>query len=134
MLMHSVRMGLIRHLERELAACGLGLNFSQFRVLKMLGAHEWMTQSELARSVEHDAGALTRMLDRLQEKGYVLRRPHAEDRRAVEVSLTEAGRALWSSMRAISLRINAYAVSDLSSQEQASLTDLLQRVRATVER
>ncbi|MGC3965730.1 MAG: MarR family transcriptional regulator [Rhodocyclaceae bacterium] len=71
--MHYVRMGLIRHLERDLGATGCELNFSQFRVLKTLARDESLTASELARRVEHDAGALTRMLDRLQDKGYVIR-------------------------------------------------------------
>ncbi|MFA9440229.1 MarR family winged helix-turn-helix transcriptional regulator [Uliginosibacterium sp. sgz301328] len=134
MLMHYVRMGLIRHLERDLGATGCDVNFSQFRVLKALAHSDGMNATELARRVEHDAGALTRMLDRLQEKGYVIRRPCEGDRRAVDVTLTEAGRVLWSSMNRVASELNAYAVSDLTEEEQKTLTGFLQRIRATVER
>ncbi|MGC3965729.1 MAG: hypothetical protein QM803_21075 [Rhodocyclaceae bacterium] len=52
----------------------------------------------------------------------------------MDVTLTEAGRALWSSMSRVASELNAYAVSDLTAEEQKTLTGFLQRIRATVER
>ena len=65
LLLHFVRQGLIRHLEQALAAQDLGLSFTQYRVLKMLTNVPHLGASELARRLEHDAGALTRLLDTL---------------------------------------------------------------------
>ena len=69
LLLHFVRQGLIRHLEQALAAQDLGLSFTQYRVLKMLTNVPHLGASELARRLEHDAGALTRLLDTLEPGG-----------------------------------------------------------------
>ena len=133
LLLHCVRLGLIRHLEHALEADGFGLNFTQFRALKYLSQCTSMTPSELARVLDHDAGALTRMLDRLQDKGYVRRKPRDDDRRIVDVALTEAGRTLWNAIRVTADRVGAFAVRDLEQAEREQLFALLTRVRQTLE-
>lgn len=133
LLVHCVRLGMIRHIEQALEESGFGINFSQFRTLKLLSEAESMTPSELARMLDHDAGALTRLLDRLQDKGYVRRKPRDDDRRVVDVSLSEAGRSLWNLIRATTDRVSAVALADLSPEEQAQLFALLSRVRQTLD-
>ena len=124
---------MIKHLEHALAEQDLGLNFTQYRVLKMLGNVPQISASELARRLEHDAGALTRLLDKMQERGFLRRHACAEDRRSVEISLTDAGRALSRPLRSISEQLTAYALSDLSDDEKVVLMTLLRRVRTTLE-
>src|SRR5512146_1593660 len=124
-LVHFVRLGLIRHLESELAASGLGVTFSQYRVLKLLAAEDSIKSSELARRLDHDPGALTRILDRFQEQGYVLRQPRQDDRRAVDVVLTEAGRKFFAPMRQLAVGLNEHALQELSPEEQQTLKSLL---------
>lgn len=134
LLMHFVRQGLIRHLEQALAEHDLGLTFTQYRVLKMLSGVPHLSASELARRMEHDAGAMTRLLDKMQERGFLHRHSCPEDRRSVEISLTDAGRALSRPLRAISDQLTEIAMSDLSDDEKVTLMSLLKRVRATLER
>lgn len=133
LLLHFLRQGLIKHLEHALADQDLGLNFTQYRVLKMLSNVPHISASELARRLEHDAGALTRLLDKMQERGFLRRHACAEDRRSVEISLTDAGRALSRPLRSISEQLTAYALSDLSDDEKVVLMTLLRRVRTTLE-
>ena len=52
------------------------------------------TAASLARDLNTDTGAMTRMLDRLEAKGLLLRTRSATDRRVVELTLTEQGREL----------------------------------------
>lgn len=134
LLLHFVRQGLIKHLEHALAAQDLGLSFTQYRVLKMLSSVPHISASELARRLEHDAGALTRLLDKMQERGFLHRHSCPEDRRSVEISLTDAGRALSRPLRAISEQLTEVALSDLSDSEKTTLMTLLRRVRATLEK
>ena len=129
LLLLSVRLSLIRRGERLLASGGHGINFTQFRVMRMLSQAQHMSATELARSVEHDGGALTRLLDRLQEKGYVARRPNASDRRGIEVFMTDAGRAVWDSMQACVQQVNAEVLEALDDDEQSQLFALLHRIR-----
>jgi len=132
-LLHLVRVGLIRHLELAFAEAGFELNFSQFRVLKTLSIRGPIISSELARCVDHDAGAMTRLLDRLVDKGYVTRRPREDDRRATDIDLSEAGRVLWTSIARIVEQVNARALRDLDAEEQAQIFALLRRVRASLD-
>ncbi|MFT3849016.1 MAG: MarR family transcriptional regulator [Propionivibrio sp.] len=133
LLLHFVRQGMIKHLEQALADQELGLNFTQYRVLKMLSGVPHLSASELARRLEHDAGALTRLLDKMQERGFLRRHSCPDDRRSVEISLTDAGRMLARPLRAISEQLTALAFSDLNDDEITTLMALLKRVRTTLE-
>jgi DNA-binding MarR family transcriptional regulator len=133
LLLHTIRLGLIRRAEQFLANKGFDFKFIQLRVLKQLSMHQSQSATELARAVEHDGGALTRVLDRLQESGYVVRRSSALDRRVIELSLTDEGRALWNSIQPWILQLNADALSALDGREQEQLFFLLHRVRARLE-
>ena len=129
LLLLSVRLSLIRRGERLLASSGYCINFTQFRVLRALSQAQHLSATELARSVEHDGGALTRLLDRLQEIGYVARRPNAKDRRGIEVFMTDAGRAVWDSMQACVQQVNLEVLEALNDDEQSQLFSLLHRIR-----
>lgn len=129
LLLLSIRLGLIRRGERILSRYGFDINFTQFRVMRALNMVESISATELARNVEHDGGALTRLLDRLQEKGYVARRPNPNDRRSVDVFLTPQGRAAWSSMQKCVMEINEEALAVLTEKEQRQLFDLMHRIR-----
>ena len=63
-------------------------------VLNMLDGESWRTQHDLARAVGIEGPTLTRHLDGLEAAGLVIRRRHPVDRRAIQVELTDSGRAL----------------------------------------
>lgn len=69
----------------------LGLTANQWRPLLLIRHKGIDTPAELARTMNVDTGAMTRMLDRLEAKGFVRRDRIAEDRRVVKVTLTDAG-------------------------------------------
>ena len=134
LLIRQVREGLMHQLERELTAIGVELNYSQYLVLKLLAKYGPQMPGDLSKCMEHNAGAMTRLLDRLEDKGYVRRQPHAEDRRALSIDLTEAGQALWKTINSCSERIQSTAVRDLAQPDREKLFDLLKRVRDTLEK
>lgn len=133
LLLHFVRQAMICQLERSLAQNDLGLNFTQFRVLKTLACVPCISALELAQRLGHDAGALTRLLNNLQKRGFLHRHPSLEDRRSVEISLSDAGRALARPLRTVSDEVTRFALSELSGAEQQTLMNLLKRVRKTLE-
>ena len=55
----------------------------QFAVLKHLAEGSARTAADLCRFLQYDTGAMTRILDRLEQKGLVRRERSREDRRAV---------------------------------------------------
>ena len=84
--------------------------------------------------LDHNAGAMTRLLDQLEDKGYVRRKPHAQDRRALTIELTPAGNELWRKMSQFIEHAQELALHDLKSTDRAKLFDLLKRVRDTLDK
>jgi DNA-binding MarR family transcriptional regulator len=69
-----------------------GLTNAQWVPLYKLHLGQGTTAAELARLCHMDAGAMTRTLDRLEAKGLLSRVRSCEDRRVVNLALTEEGR------------------------------------------
>ncbi|MEP7291564.1 MAG: MarR family transcriptional regulator [Chloroflexota bacterium] len=67
----------------------LGLTIIEWYILRGLYERDGQHASELARAVGRAATSFTPNLDKLQQKGYVERRPDPTDRRAVHIYLTD---------------------------------------------
>ncbi|HEY8486162.1 MAG TPA: MarR family transcriptional regulator [Limnochordales bacterium] len=78
---------------RTLADEGADITVSQLECLKYLQRHGACSAAELAEGLHMTPPAVTKLVDRLVRKGVVTRRENPDDRRSVEISLTEAGRA-----------------------------------------
>ena len=83
---------LVHELDRQLETAH-GLPLTQYEVLLHLeGAPEHrLRMSELARSVLLSQSGVTRLVDRLQQRGLVVREPCPEDRRVLYARLTPDG-------------------------------------------
>ena len=70
------------------------LTFSEYSVLRLLQRADSRsrTPSQLAEEIICTTGAMTKLIDRLQRKAFVQRKPDPGDRRAVLVEITRAGR------------------------------------------
>ncbi|MEV6848161.1 MarR family transcriptional regulator [Actinoplanes sp. NPDC051411] len=110
-------------------AGGHDLSVIQTRLLGVLRDRE-PTMRELGRFLGLDKSSISGLVDRAERRGLVRRTPSAEDRRAVRVSLTEAGRALGGQVALeFGSRIDAYVVG-LPTAEREELTRLATRVVA----
>lgn len=128
-LLGLVRSEILRAMEAELAERGSELRFVQFLILKRLASVGSMTAGELARAVDLDGGAMTRQLDQLEHKGYLRRCPHAQDRRALRIELTEAGKDLWQQhLKRCGQRVMNAAEAPLDPPERAQLRNYLERI------
>src|SRR5262245_45795884 len=78
-----------------------GLTHAQWVPLLKLHWGEASTVAELARECQLDAGAMTRLLDRLEAKGLLSRVRSSSDRRVVNLELTPEGRATASQIPAV---------------------------------
>ena len=97
--------------------------------LKLLHGHA-NTAADLARELMTDTGAITRTLDRLEEKGFVQRTRSHEDRRVVQVELTEKGMQLADRMTQIAVDALNHHLRGFSGDELAQFKDFLRRVIA----
>jgi len=78
----------------EPAFAAEGLTHAQWSVLVSLYFERGRTCAELARDQVHDKGAMTRIIDVMEQKGWVTRERAQDDRRHVILALTPEGEAL----------------------------------------
>jgi MarR family transcriptional regulator, organic hydroperoxide resistance regulator len=91
------------HRPRFLALAGeLGLSLVQLHALRLIEPEAEMPMSSLAGMLFCDASNVTGIVDRLERRGLIVRRPAAHDRRVKLLSLTDEGaavrRAAWRQM------------------------------------
>lgn len=128
LLFRQVRDAMWARMARELAGLGHDLTFSQYITLKKL-ADGTAGVTDLARAAEVNPGAMTRLLDKLEAKGLVARTADPDDRRALNIQLTEAGTVIWQDINKCGQRVREQAMAGMSEAERAQLTSLLEQVR-----
>ncbi len=113
--------------DRRVAS--LELTRSQWWVLTYVFRDQGLTQSELADNLEIGKVALGNLIDWLEAKGWVERRPDPNDRRINRVYLTEKAAPIMEDMRAPAQDLYDMIVSGLSKSQRETLVDLLLVVR-----
>lgn len=105
-----------------------GLTSAQWVPLLKLHMGAGPTVAELARDCQQDAGGMTRMLDRLEAKGLVRRVRSGEDRRVVNVELTDEGRAAAREIPAVLCGVQNAHMRGFTVEEWQTLKGMLQRI------
>jgi DNA-binding MarR family transcriptional regulator len=110
---------------------GHDLSFMQWIVL--VKVREGVgTASELCQIMWHDTGAATRLLDQLEERGYIERQRSTADRRVVQLQLTAAGRRKTTELTPLIVdRLNA-ALGGFSKTEFEQFMRLLKKLIASL--
>ena len=128
LLVRQIRDGMWSRMERELATTGHDLTFSQYVAIKKL-ADGIASVTDLARAAELNPGAMTRLLDKLEARGLVSRVADPNDRRALHIHLTDAGKAIWADVDQCGKRVREIALAGMDDAERAHFTGLLEQVR-----
>jgi MarR family transcriptional regulator for hemolysin len=110
----------------------LGLTRSQWWLLTSLYVNEGCTQSELADFMEIEKATVGRLLDRLEEKDWVERRPDEVDRRVKRVFLTERVQGLMRQLRRIAADLRRDALAGVDEVERDRLVDTLIRIKGNI--
>ena len=101
----------------------------QARALRVIAKDAPIRPGVLAERLRITPRSVTEVVDVLVERDLVTRSPDPDDRRAMTLGLTDAGRALVAEISAIrSAHTAAVFDAELSEQEQASLAYLLGRL------
>ncbi|MGV3722850.1 MAG: MarR family winged helix-turn-helix transcriptional regulator [Actinomycetota bacterium] len=107
------------------------LTAQQYNALRLLRtAHpEQLPTLVLASQLVSRAPDITRLIDRLHERGLVVRERKPEDRRTVYVGITEAGRALLDNLARSIQECHTRQLGHLTADELKILTRLLRKAR-----
>ncbi|TAL52332.1 MarR family transcriptional regulator [Pandoraea sp.] len=130
-LVARVRSLLMAQLTQETSR--FGLTSTQATMLYKLATGKCTTAADLSREYCIDASAVTRLLDRLEKHGLLIRERSREDRRTVILTLTAEGRAQAMRMPEIFLACADRLLRGFTPDEVTLLKSLLRRVIANSE-
>jgi DNA-binding MarR family transcriptional regulator len=117
-----------RALEKE-----TGLTTPQLMVMRAIKELDNPTVTGIARAVSLSQATVTTILNRLQQKGLLLRERNTEDRRAINLRLTKAGDTLWMSAPEPLQYSFTRRFAELASWEQHGIVSTLQKVAAMMD-
>jgi len=130
-LMRMILTEVKQQVEQELEACGL--THAQWVPLFKLYLGQASTVAEVARGCQLDAGATTRLLDRMEAKGLLRRVRSEEDRRVVNIELTEEGRRAASRIPEALSRVQNAHLAGFTAEEWQTLKSYLRRILANAQ-
>ncbi|GAB4226765.1 MAG: MarR family transcriptional regulator [Methyloligellaceae bacterium] len=107
----------------------LGVTRSLWMVLRRLARAPGASQSELAELLEVEKATAGRLIDRLEENGWVERRADPEDRRVNRIYMTEKGARVNDAIAPISRAMIDEAFGDLTPEERERFTDMIITVK-----
>ena len=102
-----------------------GLSFTEFAILEALYHKGPMLLNEVQKKILVSSGGITFLIDKLEKRGLVQRRPCESDRRARWAELTDEGRVLLARIFPGHAEVIRRALSGLTPEEQQQLTALL---------
>jgi DNA-binding MarR family transcriptional regulator len=115
--------------------CCYDVSVTQCYGLEALVRRGAMTLNDLAALLYLDKSTASRVVDALERKGYVTRRPHPDDRRAVLLEATAAGRTLEGKIRDSILAEERQLLAGFAPDVRQAMTQLLRQLaRATAMR
>lgn len=108
-----------------------GLSLGEFGVLEALVDSGPLRAGELQEEAHASSGGVTYLVDRLEERGLVERRPDPDDRRARLVELTGRGREMMDRVLPQHAAALQYATSGLDTSGKRRAIELLRELGAT---
>ena len=114
--------------QRNLAAKGYNITIDQWLVLKTLHDNEGITQQQVAVIVFKDYASVTRIIELLVAKHFIIRSFHTTDRRRFELALTTEGKKLLARIQPNINENRTKALKGISKAEAENLRNTLDKV------
>jgi MarR family transcriptional regulator, organic hydroperoxide resistance regulator len=134
-LSHLVPQVCRMHHTRSQALFGsIGLHRGQPFLLSVLWKEEGLAHSELAARMHVTPATITKMLQRMEDSGFVHRQPDPDDQRVSRVYLTEHGRVVRQRVADMWQTLENETFAGFTSEERDALAGLLSRVRSNLMR
>lgn len=107
---------------------GIDITTEQWAVLIFLNEVDGRTQREIAETLTKDKTNLSRILDGMEKKDWIVRQSHEKDRRSYRIFITQQGRCLVETLIPIAIRINKKAVDGLAADDIHELERLMSKI------
>ena len=123
-----LRVAMQRHTSIFTARMIEGLTQTQFAALTKLCEVGPCSQNQLGRLIYLDAATIKGVVDRLAARGFVSTLNDPNDRRRLEVALTERGRRVTQAAIVVATEITAATLAPLTADEQRTVARLLKKL------
>ena len=109
-----------------------GLTFTQYSALLVLSnsEHSGLSCSEIGDSMLSRFSDITRLMDRLQNKGYVIRTRDKKDRRTVRTKISDKGSSLIRKLEKPVKQWERKTLDTLNQDQKKTLLELVKRIRS----
>ncbi len=124
----------LHHTRAQSLFRSIGLHRGQPFLLNVLWNEEGLAHSELASRMEVTPATITKMLQRMEDAGFVNRQPDPDDQRVSRVYLTEHGQVVRQRVADMWQTLENETFEGLTMEEQDVLRALFKRVRANLSR
>lgn len=104
----------------------LGIAPAQFAALLELWNDEGITQRQLVQRLDVEQATMANTIARMERDGLIMRKPHASDRRAQLIWLTQKARALETKATGAAKAVNEQAVGAMPEAEREHFLQLMQ--------
>ncbi|PRC91284.1 MarR family winged helix-turn-helix transcriptional regulator [Solimicrobium silvestre] len=125
-MVRCLHMSLLKMIDIEMQQHDL--TAMQWRPLLYISTGKVVTAAALAKETNMDTGATTRMLDRLQLKGLLLRKRCDQDRRVVHLALTEEGERICQKIPTGLCKVMNHHLKGFNQAELDTLKGFLERM------
>ena len=105
-----------------------GLTIGQPKILDYLSRHNGSNQKEIAKACFLEAGSLTTILNKMEEKGLIRRQILNGNRRSFHIFMTESGRKNQKLVEEAFKKIEKTALNGISEEEQKLFMDIFCRI------
>jgi len=113
--------------QKHLQETDYDITSVQYATMLVLKDNPGIEQAQVASLIAYDRATIGGVLDRLEQKGYLIRLVSVRDRRAREVSLSEEGLKVVEEVTPVIEALQRDILSNLSNAEASRLTSLLQK-------
>jgi MarR family transcriptional regulator, transcriptional regulator for hemolysin len=117
-------------MNAEMAAHGI--TYRQFQVLAWLALEDELSQNQLADRMRIEAPTLVGILDRMEEQGWIQRRPDRVDRRRKIIIPTPKVKPVWEKMTAHARRVRAQATEGISPEDIELVKQVMARIQGNL--
>jgi DNA-binding MarR family transcriptional regulator len=121
------------HMLETFQNAGLDLTKEQMVILKKLHFEDGLNQNELAFLTYRNKSSLARLLLKMENKGYIIRKQNIEDKRINEVYLTEVGRSVYKKTRPVIKEMINTMEAGITEKEKQQIINTLKKVQKNFE-
>lgn len=119
--------------QNVLKSHGIDITIEQWLVLNVINENELISQIAIGEKLVKDKPTISRMVNQLEKKGFIVKNTSTIDTRKVELSISKKGSVLIETLYPIIEKIRFAGLNKLSKEENKSIGSILEKIQNNLE-